>query len=81
MTTEPVAPGTAHQLRHQTPLLAWLVVVWMLLWGTWSWANLISGFVLALVVTVFLPLPPVVGGARVHPACPRSSSARSPTPV
>jgi multicomponent Na+:H+ antiporter subunit E len=45
----------------------WLVLVWMLLWGTWSWANLISGTVLALVVTVLLPLPPVVGGTRLHP--------------
>ena len=57
----------ADQLRHQLPLLVWLVLVWMLLWGTWSWANLISGAVLAVVVTVVLPLPPVVGGVRVHP--------------
>ena len=40
----------------------------MLLWGTWSWANLISGSVVAVLVTVLLPLPPVVGGARLHPA-------------
>jgi multicomponent Na+:H+ antiporter subunit E len=57
----------ADQLRHQLPLLVWLVLVWMLLWGTWSWANLISGTVLSLAVTVLLPLPPVVGGARLHP--------------
>ena len=56
-----------HQLRHQLPLLVWLVLVWMLLWGTWSWANLISGTVLALAVTVLLPLPPVVGGTRLRP--------------
>ncbi len=59
--------GVAHQLRHQLPLLVWLVLVWNLLWGTWSWANLISGTVLALAVTLLLPLPPVVGGTRVHP--------------
>jgi multicomponent Na+:H+ antiporter subunit E len=59
--------GLLHQLRHQVPLMAWLVLVWMLLWGTFSWANLISGTLLALAVTVLLPLPPVVGGARVHP--------------
>jgi multicomponent Na+:H+ antiporter subunit E len=59
------APG--HQLRHQLPLLLWLVLVWMLLWGTWSWANLISGTVVAVAVTVLLPLPPVVGGTRVRP--------------
>jgi multicomponent Na+:H+ antiporter subunit E len=61
-------PSVAHRLRHQLPLLAWLVLVWMLLWGTWSWANLISGVVVAVAVTVLLPLPPVVGGMRARPA-------------
>jgi multicomponent Na+:H+ antiporter subunit E len=55
------------RLRHQLPLLAWLVVVWILLWGTWSWANVLSGIAVALLVMVFLPLPPVVGGTRVRP--------------
>jgi multicomponent Na+:H+ antiporter subunit E len=67
VTEDPRPERLVHQLRHQLPLLVWLVLVWMLLWGTWSWANLISGTVLALVVTVLLPLPPVIGGARVHP--------------
>lgn len=67
MTAGPAPERLHHQLRHQLPLLVWLVLVWMLLWGTWSWANLISGSLLALVVTVLLPLPPVVGGTRVHP--------------
>ena len=58
--------GLWHRLRHQLPLLLWLVLVWNLLWGTWSWANLISGTVVAVVVTSLLPLPPVVGGVRVH---------------
>jgi multicomponent Na+:H+ antiporter subunit E len=61
-------PAVAHRLRHQLPLLIWLVLVWNLLWGTWSWANLISGTVLALAVTLVLPLPPVVGGTRLRPA-------------
>ena len=63
MTVEPAAT----RLRHQVPLMAWLVVVWMLLWGTWSWANLISGLLVALTVLTLLPLPHVVGGARVRP--------------
>jgi multicomponent Na+:H+ antiporter subunit E len=49
------------------PLLVWLVLVWNLLWGTWSWANLLSGIVLALLVTLLLPLPPEAGGLRVRP--------------
>ncbi len=67
MTATPNPERLLHQLRHQLPLLLWLVLVWMLLWGTWSWANLISGAVLALAVTVLLPLPPVVGGTLLHP--------------
>jgi multicomponent Na+:H+ antiporter subunit E len=55
------------RLRHQLPLLGWLVVVWILLWGTWSWANLLSGMAVALAVMLLLPLPPVVGGTRVRP--------------
>ena len=60
------SPTTGHRLTHQLPLLLWLVLVWNLLWGTWSWANLISGVLVALGVTLLLPLPPVVGGARVR---------------
>jgi len=57
----------AARLRHGTPLLLWLVLVWNLLWGTWSWANLLSGFAVALVVTLLLPLPPVTTGLRFRP--------------
>src|SRR4028118_188770 len=39
----------------------------MLLWGTWSWANLLSGLLVALGVLVLLPLPHAVGGGRVRP--------------
>jgi multicomponent Na+:H+ antiporter subunit E len=63
------APDVAlRRLRDQWPLLVALVLVWNLLWGTWSWANLISGAVVALGVTWLLPLPPVTGGASFHPA-------------
>ncbi|MCZ2825472.1 MULTISPECIES: Na+/H+ antiporter subunit E [unclassified Modestobacter] len=55
------------QLRLRAPLLIWLVLIWNLLWGTWSWANLITGVLVALTVTVVLPLPVVAGGARIHP--------------
>jgi multicomponent Na+:H+ antiporter subunit E len=66
----PEQPRSAHRspsrLRHQLPLLVWLVLVWILLWGTWSWANLLSGALVALLVTVLLPLPSVTGGTRVR---------------
>ena len=63
MSVEPAAT----RLRHQVPLVVWLVVVWVLLWGTWSWANLLSGLLVALTVLTLLPLPHVVGGTRVRP--------------
>jgi multicomponent Na+:H+ antiporter subunit E len=62
-----VSGPSAGQLRHQLPLLGWLVLVWILLWGTWSWANVLSGLLVALAVTILLPLPAVVGGIRVRP--------------
>ncbi|WP_116449567.1 Na+/H+ antiporter subunit E [Blastococcus litoris] len=67
MTAGADEQGLARNLRHQLPLLAGLVLVWNLLWGTWSWANLLSGAVVALAVTSLFPLPPVIGGTRVRP--------------
>ena len=48
-------------------VLCWLILVWMLLWGTVSAANILSGLAIALVVTVLLPLPPVPIEGRLHP--------------
>ncbi|HEX2073144.1 MAG TPA: Na+/H+ antiporter subunit E [Geodermatophilus sp.] len=61
------AHGALANVRHNVPLLVWLVLVWILLWGTWSWANLISGIAVALAVTLVLPLPSIVGGLRFRP--------------
>ncbi len=47
-------------------VLVWLTLVWILLWGDISAANLISGLVIALAITVLLPLPPVPVEGRVH---------------
>ena len=59
--------GVRARLRTQLPLLGWLVLVWILLWGTWSWANLLGGLAVALTVTALLPLPPVDLGLRIDP--------------
>jgi multicomponent Na+:H+ antiporter subunit E len=52
---------------RQLPLLGWLVLVWIMLWGTWSWANLLSGVLVAGLVMWVLPLPPVTEHARFRP--------------
>ncbi|MDT5018929.1 MAG: multicomponent Na+:H+ antiporter subunit [Mycobacterium sp.] len=48
-------------------VLCWLVLVWILLWGTFSAANILSGLAVALMITLLLPLPPVPVEGRVHP--------------
>jgi multicomponent Na+:H+ antiporter subunit E len=47
--------------------LTWLVLVWLLLWGTVSTANVLSGLAVALAITVLLPLPAVPVQGRLHP--------------
>ena len=47
--------------------LVWLTLVWVLLWGTFSWANLLSGLLVAVLVVRFFPLPGVPGGGRLRP--------------
>jgi multicomponent Na+:H+ antiporter subunit E len=47
-------------------VLCWLVLVWILLWGTVSAANVLSGLAVALVITLLLPLPAVPVEGRVH---------------
>jgi multicomponent Na+:H+ antiporter subunit E len=48
-------------------VLCWLMLVWVLLWGRATPANIIGGFAVALVVTLLLPLPAVPVEGRVHP--------------
>ncbi|MDO0973118.1 Na+/H+ antiporter subunit E [Mycolicibacterium frederiksbergense] len=47
--------------------LCWLTLVWILLWGTFSAANIASGLMVALVITLLLPLPRVPVEGRVRP--------------
>ncbi|MGB0972272.1 MAG: Na+/H+ antiporter subunit E, partial [Mycobacterium sp.] len=48
-------------------ILCWLILVWVLLWGNISAANVLSGLAIALLITVFLPLPTVPVEGRFHP--------------
>ncbi|MFF8097868.1 Na+/H+ antiporter subunit E [Streptomyces sp. NPDC016675] len=49
------------------PLVAWLAVVWALLWGTPSWANLVNGVLVAVCLCLAFPLPAVDIGLRLRP--------------
>lgn len=48
-------------------LICWLTVVWVLLWGVLSAANILGGLAVALLITVLLPLPVVPVQGRLHP--------------
>lgn len=50
----------------QAWVLCWLMLVWVLLWGSVSAANVVGGFAVALVITVLLPLPNVPVEGKVH---------------
>ncbi|KQV25249.1 hypothetical protein ASG83_07860 [Yonghaparkia sp. Soil809] len=53
-------------LRQQVPLLVALVLLWMMLWGSVTPLTILTGVVVALVVTRTLYLPPVALSGRFH---------------
>jgi multicomponent Na+:H+ antiporter subunit E len=55
--------------RHVVRLwvLCWLILVWTLLWGSLSPANIVGGLAIAVVITVLLPLPVVPVEGLLHP--------------
>ncbi len=40
-------------------LFVWLIVMWQLLWGEVTWANVAGGIGVALLVSIFVPMPRV----------------------
>jgi len=64
-----VSPSRRSQLSlflHQLPFLVWLVALWMLLWGQFTWLALITGLVVAVFVTRVFRLPPVELSGRIN---------------
>ncbi|QID40008.1 Na+/H+ antiporter subunit E [Streptomyces albus] len=51
----------------QWPMVSGLTLLWMLLWGTPTPANIVTGVVVALFVVLVFPLPPIEKQARAHP--------------
>jgi multicomponent Na+:H+ antiporter subunit E len=67
MTAAPRPVPARARWRDRTVATAVLVTVWMLLWGVFSWANLISGLLVSAVVLTVFPLPPVTFAGRPRP--------------
>jgi multicomponent Na+:H+ antiporter subunit E len=55
------------RMRQQLPVIALLVVLWMMLWGAVSVLNLVTGTVLAVLVTRVFYLPTVALTGRFDP--------------
>ncbi len=53
-------------LRQQLPLLVALVLLWMMLWGSVTVLTILTGAVVAVLVTRTLYLPPVALSGRFH---------------
>ncbi len=48
-------------------LLCWLTIVWVLLWGSATAANVVGGLVVAAAIVVLLPMPSVPVQGRLNP--------------
>lgn len=51
----------------QPATAAWLVVLWLLLWGRVSAGLIASGLLIAALAMLLFPLPPVANQGRPHP--------------
>lgn len=57
----------ARRRGPQLPVVVWLTLVWVALWGDLSVANVLGGLAIAVVVSLVFPLPPLQLGLRVNP--------------
>lgn len=55
------------RVRNRITAVIAMVLVWNLLWGEFTLANVITGTVVSLLILVFLPLPAVTFGGRLRP--------------
>lgn len=55
------------RLMRRLPLLTWLTIVWIMLWGTLDIGTVFFGIVVAFVVITVFPLPPISTNIVVRP--------------
>ena len=59
-------PRALTALWRQLPFFLWLVALWMLLWGQFTWLAFFTGVIAAVFVTRVFRLPPVELSGRVN---------------
>ncbi|MFG3255781.1 Na+/H+ antiporter subunit E [Streptomyces sp. NPDC048172] len=67
MTAPQRLPDASRLRATQWPMILGLTVLWVLLWGTVSVANVLSGVLVGVLVVFVFPLPPIEKQARLHP--------------
>ncbi|MGW5868612.1 Na+/H+ antiporter subunit E [Streptomyces sp. NPDC055239] len=62
------SPESKSRPRRIDPsLIAWLTVIWMLLWSGPTWGNLVSGILVSVALCLVFPLPAVELDLRLRP--------------
>ena len=56
----------SRRLATSAIIVTALALLWLLLWGTFSWGNLVNGLLVGVVVTTVFPLPDAHVGGRLH---------------
>ncbi|MFR9731097.1 Na+/H+ antiporter subunit E [Saccharopolyspora sp. MS10] len=57
----------ARRALRRVPLVLWLTAVWILLWGRLDPGTVLFGLLVALLISVLFPLPPVTTNMVVRP--------------
>lgn len=53
--------------RFRLGSLIGLTLLWLLMWGSWSWGALAMGLLMATIVLLVFPMPRSVGRFRIRP--------------
>lgn len=64
--TRPSRRNRLTRLWRQLPFFLWLIAVWMLLWGQFTWLAFLTGLAAAVLVTTVFRLPPVELSGRLN---------------
>lgn len=59
--------NTARRAGHHLPMLGWLWLLWVLLWGRLSAVVLLAGLLVAVAIVTAFPLPPILPHMTLRP--------------
>lgn len=57
----------SRRLVRRVPLVVWLTLVWVMLWGSFAPKTILFGVVIAVLVTLVFPMPPASSTLALRP--------------